>query len=74
MAHTYIITEAYVLGDNGYVNGTVDGTAVSVTCPTLQFQSLPTPATKLALVLALMLAAVPPVRQDVPALLGTYNV
>jgi hypothetical protein len=44
MAHTYIITEAYVLGDNGYVNGTVDGTAVSVTCPTLQFQSLPTAA------------------------------
>jgi hypothetical protein len=73
MAHTYIISEAYVIGDTGYVNGTVDGIAVAVTCPTSQVQSFPTPATKLAYVLSLMLAAVPPQRVDIPALIGTFN-
>jgi hypothetical protein len=73
MAHTYIISEAYVLGEIGYVNGTVDGTAVSVSAPTSQIQSFTTPATKLAFVLSLMLAAVPPQRVDVPALIGTWN-
>jgi hypothetical protein len=70
MAHTYVILSAVVQDGNVLVQGTVDGTAVSVVVPHDDLVPL-TPAQKIVFITRSMLRHVP---ISDPDLIGTFTI